>query len=543
MLGNVGRRSFIIGAGAAALSARSFSVARAADIKNGGILTITYMNEMASLDPAIGYEPASWNLIRAVFDGLMGFETGTTNVVPFLAESFKVSPDGLTYTFTLRADAKFHNGRAVKADDVVYSLDRVVNPATKSPGQEFFASILGFKDRADGKSNQLEGVRATGDRSIEIKLSHPDASFLEIMAINFSYPVPREEVEKGNFGKNPVGSGAFKLQEWVPGQQLTLVRNPDYYQKGLPHLDKVVVKVGIDPVTAMLQFQRGDVDVLGNGIPPSMFNQVVHDPKYEGNILQAQRLITRYVTMKTTIKPFDDKRVRQAVNHAINKQRIIQLINNRAYVANQVLPPGMGGYDKDYKGYDFNPGKAKEMLAAAGFANGFSTQLYATNTDPDPRIAQSMQQDLAEVGITADLRVLAGAQVIAAGGDPNEGPMIWSGVLGWGADYPDPSDFWFPILSSDAATKGGWNWAYYRRPDLDEKAKQANSLADPAKDAERFAQWAALYREVMDDAPWVPIQNDVRFLLKQPRITASPEVLSAPTYPLMDFVRVYATNA
>ncbi|HEV8016784.1 MAG TPA: ABC transporter substrate-binding protein [Stellaceae bacterium] len=543
MLGNLGRRSFLVGAGAAALAARSFSVARAADLKNGGTLTVTYMNEMASLDPAIGYEPASWNLIRALFDGLMGFETGTTKVVPFLAESFAVSPDGLTYTFTLRADAKFHNGRAIKADDVVYSLDRVVDPATKSPGQQFFASILGFKDRAGGTSKQLDGVRATGERTIEIKLSHPDASFLEIMAINFSYPVPRENVEKGNFGKNPVGSGAFKLQEWVPGQQVTLVRNPDYYQKGLPHLDKLVVRVGIDPVTALLQFQHGDVDLLGNGVPASMFNQVVNDPKYKDDILQAERLITRYITMKTTIKPFDDKRVRQAVNHAINKQRLVQLTNNRAHVTNQVLPPGMGGYDKDYKGYDFNPGTAKAMLAAAGLANGFSTQLYATNIDPDPRIAQSIQQDLANVGITADLRVLAEAQVIDAGGDPNEAPMVWSGATGWGADYPDPSDFWFPLLASDAATKGGWNWCYYRRPDLDEKAKQANSIADPAKDAERFAQWAALYREVMDDAPWVPVYNDVRFMLKQPRIMASPEVLSAPTFPLMDFVRVYATNA
>lgn len=543
MLGNFGRRSFLIGAGAAALSARTMRVARAADVKNGGTLTVTYQNEMASLDPAIGYEPASWNLIRAVFDGLMGFETGTTKVVPYLAESYKVSPDGLTYTFTLRSDAKFHNGRAIKAEDVVYSLDRVVNPATKSPGQQFFASILGFKDRAGGKSNQLEGVRAAGDRSVEIKLSHPDASFLEIMAINFSYPVPREEVEKGNFGKNPVGSGGFKLQQWVPGQQLTLVRNPDYYQKGLPHLDKLVVRVGIDPVTAMLQFQRGDVDVLGNGIPASMFNQVVNDPKYAQNILKSERLITRYVTMKTTIKPFDDKRVRQAINHAINKPRIVQLINGRAHVANQVLPPGMGGYDKDYQGYDFNPAKAKELLAAAGQGNGFSTQLYATNIDPDPRVAQSMQQDLANVGITADLRVLAEAQVIEAGGDPNGAPMVWSGVTGWGADYPDPSDFWFPILSSEAATKGGWNWAYYRRPDLDEKAKQANSIADPAKDAERFAQWAALYREVMDDAPWVPVTNDIRFMMKQTRIGGSPEVLAAPTFPVMDFVRVYATDA
>jgi peptide/nickel transport system substrate-binding protein/oligopeptide transport system substrate-binding protein len=521
------------------------SEVRAQEAKNGGTMTVAYMNEMASLDPAIGYDPASWNLIKAIYDGLLGYEVGTTNVIPNLAESFAVSPDGLTFTFKLRPGVKFQNGRALTAEDVRYSIDRVVDPKTKSPGQEFFGSIVGFSDRAGGKSDRLEGVRAIDDHTVEFKLAHPDASFLQILAINFSFVVPREEVEKaaGDFGKHPVGTGAFKLQEWLPGQQIVLARNPDYFKKGLPHLDKVVVKVGIDPLTAMLQFEKGDVDVLGNGIPPAKFTEAMNDPKYKNNVITDSRLITRYITMKTTMKPFDDKRVRQAVNYAVNKARIVQLINGRADVTNQILPPAMAGYDKDYKGYSYDPQKAKELLGQAGYANGFSTELYATNTDPDPRIAQSIQQDLANVGIKVDLKTLAGPQIVAAGGSPDQAPMVWSGTLGWGADYPDASDFYTPILSCASATKGGWNWAYYCRKDVDAKADAANAIADPAKNAERIAAWQEVYRIVMDDAPWVPVYNDKRFLLKQPRIQGSKAVFAAPTYPLIDYAQVFAADA
>ena len=258
--------------------------------KDGGSMTITYKNEMASLDPAIGYDPASWNLIRALFDGLMGYELGTTNLRTNLAESVTVSPDGLTYIFKLRSGVTFHNGRALTAEDARYAIDRVIDPKTKSPGQQFFAAIVGFADRASGKSDRLAGVRAVDNQTVEIKLTHPDASFLHIMAINFSFPVPREEVEKaaGDFGKHPVGTGAFKLQEWRPGQQIVLVRNPAYFRKGLPHLDTVIVSVGVEPLTAMLQFEKGEVDVLGDGIPPAKFTEVTKDPQYQGQHRQRQ---------------------------------------------------------------------------------------------------------------------------------------------------------------------------------------------------------------------------------------------------------------
>src|SRR5262249_8302069 len=159
-----------------------------------------------------------------------------------------------------------------------------------------------------------------------------------------------------------------------------LVRNPDYWRKGLPHLDKVVIQVGVEPLTSMLRLEKGEVDVLGDGIPPAKFTEVMRDHK--DDVTNGERLRTTYITMKTTIKPFDDKRVRQAVNYAINKTRIVQLVNGRADVTDQILPPGLTGYDKEFKGYSYDPQKAKQLLAEAGYANGFSTELYATTTDP-----------------------------------------------------------------------------------------------------------------------------------------------------------------
>lgn len=512
----------------------------AADLKNGGTMTVAYKNEMTSLDPAIGYDGASWNLIRAIFDGLMGYKVGTTDLIPALAESYTVSPDGLTYTFKLRPGVKFQNGRPLAAEDVRYSIDRVVDPKTRSPGQQFFASIAGFDERARGTSDHVAGLRAVDDRTFEVKLTHPDASFLHIMAMNFSYPVPREEVEKpgADFGKHPVGTGAFKVADWKPGQQIVLVRNPDYFQTGLPHLDEVHINVGIEPITAFLQFQQGEVDALGDGIPTAKFNEVMQDPSMKDQIITGPRLRTTFIAIKTNKKPLDDKRVRQAINYAINKARVVQLISGRAAVANQILPPLMAGYDPDYQGYAYDPQKAKALLAEAGYADGFSTELYAGNTEPDPRLAQAMQQDLAAVGIKAELRTLAPAQVRAMAAKPDEVPM----VLGvWGADYPDPSDFYFPLMT--CASRGAWNWAYYCRPEVDAKANDANATADPAKDAERLSQWKAVYRSVMDDAPWVPVYNDKRIVLRSKRLAGPEGAFVAPVLPLIDYAQVYVTDA
>jgi len=532
-------------AGAAALALACATLpATAQDIKPGGTMTVTYKDDVTTLDPAIGYDWQNWSMIKSLFDGLMDYEPGTTNLKPDLAESYTISPDGKTFTFKLRHGVKFHNGREMTADDVKYSLDRVTNPKTQSPGAGFFGSIKGYDDVAAGKAEGLSGVTVVDPYTVKFELTRPDATFLHVMAINFAHVVPKEEVEKygADFGKHPVGTGAFKLAEWTLGQRIVFERNPDYWHKGLPHLDKITFEIGQEPIVALLRLQKGEIDVPGDGIPPAKFQEVMADPEQKARVVEGGQLHTGYVTMNTTMAPFDNVKVRQAVNMALNKARIIQIINGRAVPANQPLPPSMPGYDKEYKGYPYDVAKAKALLAEAGHPDGFDTQLFAMNTDPNPRIAQAIQQDLAAIGIKASIQSLAQANVIAAGGDKAGAPMIWSGGMAWIADFPDPSNFYGPILGCAGAVPGGWNWSWYCNKDLDAKAAEADSVVDPAKAGERDKMWSAIYDKVMEDAPWAPVFNEQRYTIRSERMGGDDALFVDPVHIPVNYDNVYAKD-
>jgi len=487
--------------------------------KQGGAMVMTYKDDVATLDPAIGYDWQNWSMIRSLFDGLMDYVPGTTDLRLGLAESYEISEDGLSYTFKLRPGVKFHNGREMTADDVKYSLDRVTLPATQSPGSGFFASIKGYDAMVGGTATSLEGVVVVDPLTVRIDLSRPDATFLHVMAINFASVVPKEAVEaaNGDFGKMPVGTGAFKMTEWTLGQRLVFARNTDYWRAGEPYLDQVTFEFGQEPIVALLRLQNGEIDVAGDGIPPAKFTEVMADPVQKARVVEGGMLHTGYITMNVTAPPFDKVEVRRAVNMAINKARVVQVINNRAVPATQPLPPAMPGYTADYTGYAYDVEAAKKLLADAGLPDGFETDLYAMNTDPNPRIAQAIQQDLAAIGITANIQSLAQANVIEAGG-AGTAPMIWSGGMAWVADFPDPSNFYGPILGCAGAEPGGWNWAKYCNADLDKAAVAADSMSDPAKSADRLKAWSDIYMKVMEDAPWAPVFNDQRFTMKSDRM-------------------------
>lgn len=512
--------------------------------KQGGEIVATYKDDVTTLDPAIGYDWQNWSMIKSLFDGLMDYEPGTTNLKPDLAESYEISTDGKTFTFKLRHGVKFHNGREMTADDVKYSLDRVTNPKTQSPGAGFFGSIKGYDDVVAGKAESLSGVTVVDPYTVKFELSRPDATFLHVMAINFAHVVPKEEVEKygADFGKHPVGTGAFKLAEWTLGQRIVFELNPDYWHKGLPHLDKITFEVGQEPIVALLRLQKGEIDLALDGIPPAKFQEVMADPEQKSHVIEGGQLHTGYITMNTTMAPFDNVKVRQAVNMAINKARIVQIINNRAVPANQPLPPSMPGYDKDYKGYPYDVAKAKALLAEAGHPNGFETQLFAMNTDPNPRIAQAIQQDLAAIGIKASIQALAQANVIAAGGDKAGAPMIWSGGMAWIADFPDPSNFYGPILGCAGAVPGGWNWSWYCNKDLDAKAAEADSMTDPAKSAERNKMWSGIYDKIMEDAPWAPVFNEQRFTIRSARMGGADNLYVDPVHVFINYDNVYVKD-
>lgn len=508
--------------------------------KPGGSITVTYKDDVATLDPAIGYDWQNWSMIKSLFDGMMDYVPGTTTLRPGLAESYALSEDGLTYTFRLRPGVKFHNGREMTADDVKYSLDRVTNPATQSPGAGFFGSIAGYDAAGDAG---LSGVKVIDPLTVEITLSRPDATFLHVMALNFASVVPKEAVDAAgdDFGKQPVGTGAYKLAEWTLGQRLVFEKNADYWRAGVPYLDSVVFEVGQEPVVALLRLQNGEVDVPGDGIPPAKFQEVMADPAQAERVVVGGQLHTGYITLNVTTPPFDKVEVRKAVNMAINKDRIVQIINGRAVSATQPLPPSMPGYTAGYAGYAYDVEGAKALLAEAGVADGFETDLYVMNTDPNPRIAQAIQQDLAAIGIKANIQSLAQANVIEAGG-AGTAPMIWSGGMAWIADFPDPSNFYGPILGCAGAVEGGWNWSKFCDAALDAKATEADSMADPAKVADRMALWSDVYIGVMEQAPWVPVFNEERYTMKSPRMGGEDALYVDPVSIPVNYDYVFVTE-
>ncbi|HVC82090.1 MAG TPA: ABC transporter substrate-binding protein [Chloroflexota bacterium] len=491
---------------------------RAADTPvRGGILTQGFQNDLATLDPAIGYDWNNWPAEKMVFDGLLDYNQGTT-LEPRLAASMPtVSKDGRTYTFTLRKGVLFQNGRELTSADVAYSINRVLDPKTKSPGSSFFLSIAGAQAMANGKAATASGIKVLSRYVIQFTLTQPDTTFLNVLAMNFAYIVPKEVVAKegANFGHAPVGTGPFLLKQWIAGQKLVFVRNPHYFYEGLPYLDGVTFLIGLAPEVALLRLESGQLDMLADPIPAADFVSIKNNPKYAGDLVRYVQPETTYLTMNTQIAPFNNVKVRQAVNMAIDKTRVVQLSAGRGVVADQILPPLMPGYDPSYKGYAHDPAAAKKLLAQAGYPNGFSTQLYVLNVDPQPRIAESFQSDLAQIGIKVSIVPLASATLVDQAGTPKKAAMVWSGGEAWLQDFPDPSDFYGPILGCDSAVQGGWNWPFFCDKKLDAMAAHLKVMPDSAA---RYAGYKTLYSDVMAQAPWVPVINNVAYVMHSPQI-------------------------
>jgi peptide/nickel transport system substrate-binding protein/oligopeptide transport system substrate-binding protein len=473
--------------------------------QKGGAIVIAYKDDLATLDPAIGYDWTNWPAEKLVFDGLLDYDSGTT-IEPRLAESLpEINADATVYTFKLRKGVKFSNGREFTSDDVVYTITRVLDPKTASPGAGFFTGIKGAQDLIDGKATSVEGIQALDPYTVQFTLVSPDVTFLNKMALNFAFIVPKEEVAKAgeNFGHAPVGTGPFVLKEWQSGQFLTFERNPNYFMPDRPYLDKITIQVGVAPDVALLRLEKGEIQLMGDPPPGADWARISADPSWKDRLEIQPQVSTIYIAINTTAKPFDNVQVRQALNYAIDKQHIIQLLNGRGTVANQVLPPIMPGYDKSYTGYDYNPDKAKSLLAAAGFPNGFETSIECISVDPQPKLCESFQADLAKIGIKLTINTLAAPNVIDDAGN-GKTPLTWSGGLGWIEDYPDPDDFYGPILGCGSNTPGGWNWSRYCNEAIDKQSKDLLAMTD--RNA-RLAAYGPFFKALMDDAVWVPVFN------------------------------------
>ncbi|MCC7491034.1 MAG: ABC transporter substrate-binding protein [Fimbriimonadaceae bacterium] len=482
----------------------------------GGTLRLASQNDIRTLDTAIGYDINSWRFERLLNEGLLGYGADAT-LVPVIATALPQIRDGRVFTFRLRDDVRFHHGRLVEAADVKYAIERLLDPRTKSPAVGFYSGLVGAQEFIDGQATAVRGLRCPDRLSLEIELLEPDVAFLNVLAMPFSYPVPRELVERytdpetgdSNWSEHVVGCGPYRLAEWQRGLRIRVEQFADYRGPQRGYLQAVEMTFGIPEFMQLMMFERGELDT--SDVPLPDLDRVRRSPQLRDRLLTEPDNAIYYCSMNTELPPFRDVRVRQAFNYAYDKERTLRILNGTAEAATGVLPPGMPGYDPSLRGYPHDPAKARALLAAAGYGDGLSVELTTRSRPREKSWAQAIQQDLAEVGVKATLREVAFPQWLDLAG--KRGQVAFS-LNAWFQDYPDPSNFLDVLLNGEKITaENSNNRAFYRNPAVDQLLNAARGLADPER---RLALYRAAERRIVADAPWIFCYYPARLVLVQP---------------------------
>jgi ABC-type transport system substrate-binding protein len=517
------RTLLVIGVAVIVVGAIGFGIATRSPSPNR-TLSIAYDSTIATLDPAESSDERSNAAVRLVFDTLLAYDAGT-NLVPSLAAAMPtVSTDGRTFTFVLRPDIPFVRAdgtelRQVRASDVVATINRILDPALlpkPSPARSsFFGDIEGAADVIAGKATAASGVRAVDALTVEFRLTHPSRTFLNVLALPYASIVPVDIAGRDTtwFSTHPVGTGPFVLREFAAGQHVTFQRNPHFWGAS-GSVDGIDIRLGIDATVALEEAKSGSLDITGNGIPPGAFDATVADPRLAGRVYDRTMPVLFYlfIDTKSANPALADARVRQAINLAIDRGNVVR-IARRGDPAFCIYPPELPGFDATCRPYQYDPARARALLAEAGYAGGFRTSIVVSNEDPDRLIAQALQQDLADVGIQADLRPVEFGTLLKEAETPGETEL---GYVGWGMDYPDPSNFVDPLLRCSGVVVGGLNYASFCDPALDALAQRASETVD---ETARFAAYRDLQRRIMAEAPWAPLWFSKRYAVVSARVT------------------------
>jgi ABC-type transport system substrate-binding protein len=491
--------------------------------KQGGTLTLSYLTEPSSLDPAVAWNVIDWQIEHDIYQGFLRYapEPGDagTKLVPCLAtevptlDNGGISADGKVYTFHLRKGVKFQPpvSREVTAADFKYSFERMMSEP-RAPATDFYTVVVGADAFMEGKADEVTGFKAVDDYTVEITLNSPNVAFLNAVTMDFCDVVPKEWVEKWGkqFNRHPLGTGPFVFQKWTPGREIVLTRNPDYWEEGKPYLDTVDYQLSFNPSTALLKLERSEVDVLGDGVPVADIARVKVDPEWKNQVFSQPLVAISYMFMNVEMKPFDDVRVRQALSWAINRDKLVKLQGGQAMSLWQFYPKGMPGYQEGKVYYGYNPDKAKQLLAEAGYPDGFETMLYTDNVDPNPKLWTSVQADLAAVGVKAGLKTMSNNTYYTQQGTPNK---LTAGSFAWWMDFPDPSDWIAPLFSKASAVEGGMNSSFWWSPELETMFADAQKMTDPAARIEKFTE---MQEYISTQAPYVPCYQPIQTTMCTP---------------------------
>ncbi|CAG0947537.1 Periplasmic oligopeptide-binding protein [Anaerolineae bacterium] len=452
-----------------------------------------------TLDPALAGDADSAVYIAEIFSGLVTLDKNL-KVVPDLAEKWEISPDGKTYTFTLRKDGRFHDGRPVTAQDFKYSIERAANPALTSPTAEtYLGDIIGIKDKLNRKSQDVSGVKVIDDYTVAITIDAPKAYFLAKLTFPAAYFVDKNNVERGGrtWTDKPNGTGPYKLKEYVRGQRIVLTRNENFYLEPKPQIETVEYILGGG--SFMTMYENGDLDSVQVSI-----NDIerVQDPNSPLNkeLFIGPELSTGFVVFNTRKPPFDDVKVRQAFTLAIDRQKIVDVVYRKMpLAANSILPPGMPGYTEPTSAPVYDPVKAKQLLSESKYA-GKLPDLTWTTVGAGGAAAQDVQAITAmlkeNLGVNVSIQQTDWATFIGQLNDPARNPyQIFD--IAWIADYADPENF-LSVLFRTGSTQ---NWAAYSNPDVDKVLDQAAVEKD---NAARFKLYQQVEQMILSDAPVIP---------------------------------------
>jgi peptide/nickel transport system substrate-binding protein len=469
-------------------------------------------NDPETLDPARISDTYGRSVSQQIFDGLVQFDQSLT-IKPALAQFWRATRDGLTWTFELRRGVKFHHGREVTADDVVYSFTRILDPKTRSNANEWFQHIKGAREFREGRAKSVAGLVALDRYTVQVSLTHAQQSFVSVVAIGHAKIVPRDVVEaQGDaFGVQPVGTGPFRFLRWDRGREIVLGANAEYFD-GPPRLAQLVYRIfpGEQHDAMNEELLRGNLEDAP--VPPRADRRALAaDPS---RIYVKRSMISvRFYGFNTRTKPFDDRRVRQAVVLAINREAIIDTVYyGQNTFARGILPRGMIGYNPQLVGYPYDPQKARELLAAAGYPGGRGMPPVviwsAAKRGDIVREHDQIKKALAAVGITAEVRYQTEWRTYVKLLEEGKLPVF---LYAWYADVPDPDDFLAKLFHS----RGPRNFFRYANPVVDE-------LLATARDTTDVNQRIELYRRaeqaILADAPLIPFFHHTYERLFQPYV-------------------------
>ena len=472
-----------------------------------GTLVVGLVAEPVNLDPPQVTDLNSNRVSRRIAETLVAFGDESTKIIPWLAESWTISKDGLWYTFKLRKGVKFHDGTPLDAEAVKFSIERQFNP-------EHPANKLGKYPFAGYFFGNVKAVEVMDDTTVRFVLKEPRASFLAVLAAGAASIVSPTAARKwgADYALNPVGTGPFRYVSWQRGQQVVLEKNPDYW-RGPVKVDRVIYRSIVEDQARLTELLTGAIDVIV-GVPPDYVAQLEGSPKV--NILKQVGAHVWYLGINNQKKPFDDKRVRQALNYAVNKDAIVKdVLKGTGSPSSGPVLPGTWGAEPGLKAYPYDPQRAKKLLADAGYPNGFSTTLWVPESGSGMQspvaMATVMQSNLKAVGVNVSLQTMEWGAFLAKLRSKEQELF----ALSWMAGSEDPDMVLYPLLHSSQWTPNGPNRALYRNDRFDELLTQARHTTDQARRAQ-------LYREaqkiLIEDAPWIFVDHEVQIAATSKRV-------------------------